>query len=198
MQVGRSYLLGSYRSHRTAFLCCDIQERVRNYVPNFDGAVEVSNKMARLHELMTDEHSVFLSTEHFPEKVGKLAKEIQLPAGSRVFDKFTPPMLTEEVRPFIFGDATHPRVDQVVLWGLETHVCVIQTANALAMEGIKVAVLVDGCGSQRQIEHDMAVLAMSRWENVLVSSTVSVVLQLIGEYPDVSKSIIQLLKFEKK
>ena len=42
---------------------------------------------------------------------------------------------------------------QVVLFGIETHICVSQTAHALIQEGYEVHVIRDACGSRSEMEY---------------------------------------------
>ena len=42
---------------------------------------------------------------------------------------------------------------QVVIFGIETHICVSQTTNALIQEGFEVSVIRDACGSRSELEY---------------------------------------------
>lgn len=62
-------------------------------------------------------------------------------------------MMTDEVREAL---AKIPERKDIILYGIETHVCVQQTAlDALAM-GYNVHVLADGCSSQREFDRSVA------------------------------------------
>ena len=45
---------------------------------------------------------------------------------------------------------------QVVVIGIETHICVHQTVDALLKKGYEVAVVLDACGSRKDYEHNYA------------------------------------------
>ncbi|GET86159.1 mitochondrial associated ribonuclease, putative [Leishmania tarentolae] len=176
----RSHLMQKFDSCRTIFMCCDIQEKLRDRISNFQAAVDVSNSMAAIHNALTPKHSTFVVTEQYPKGVGHIAKDIVLPEGTPVIEKLQPSMLVPEMMPYIDGDAARGilPVQQAVLWGHETHVCVLQTADELLSRNIRVAVLVDGCASQQQLDHDVAIQEMARWENLTLTTTISVLLQL--------------------
>ncbi len=55
-----------------------------------------------------------------------------------------------------FREAIAPGIESVVLGGLETHVCVAQTALDLLAEGLGVFVAVDAVASRHAIDHETA------------------------------------------
>jgi nicotinamidase-related amidase len=50
----------------------------------------------------------------------------------------------------------HLPTKQVILTGIETHVCVLQTANDLIQMGYEVHVVVDAICSRRRLDWEMA------------------------------------------
>lgn len=74
-------------------------------------------------------------------------------------------------------DATGRR--QVVLCGMETHICVAQTALALAGEGYQVQVAADACCSREPGSHDVA-LARMRGAGITVTVSESVMYEAVG------------------
>jgi len=69
---------------------------------------------------------------------------------------------------------------QVVLVGVETHVCLLQTALELLEEGKEVYVVADCVGSRREFERDVA-LARLRQEGVRIVTREMVVFEWLGE-----------------
>ena len=69
---------------------------------------------------------------------------------------------------------------QVVLVGIEAHVCVLQTALELVEEGKEVYVVADAVGSRRPYDRDVA-LARMRDEGVRVVTREMVVFEWLGE-----------------
>ncbi|EPY28085.1 hypothetical protein AGDE_10558 [Angomonas deanei] len=108
----------------------------------------------------------------------------------------TPSMLTKDVVDYLKSDGKEP-VQQVVLWGHETHVCILQTADALLQQNIRVAICLDGCSAQRKIDHDAAVLSMSRWDGLVFSTPIGILLQLTqGDASLMTKEMMRLAKPE--
>jgi len=69
---------------------------------------------------------------------------------------------------------------QVILAGVETHVCLLQTALELLEEGKEVYVVADGVGSRREFDRDMAIARM-RKEGVRIVTREMVVFEWLGE-----------------
>ncbi|KAJ3006054.1 UNVERIFIED_CONTAM: Isochorismatase domain-containing protein 1 [Siphonaria sp. JEL0065] len=82
--------------------------------------------------------------EQLPEKLGSIDNRIPLPeANCFKYSKATFSMLTPEV----VEKVEELKLDHVVLFGIESHVCVLQTALDLLDRGIGVTVIQDGVSS---------------------------------------------------
>ena len=71
------------------------------------------------------------------------------------------------------------RCTQVVITGMETHVCVAQTARDLMIEGFDVFVVADACLSRRKLDWRTGLQRM-RDTGVLVTTAEAVMFELIG------------------
>ncbi|EAN87195.1 putative ribonuclease mar1 [Trypanosoma cruzi] len=188
-----SRLLKHYGSCKTAFFCCDIQEKFMGRVANSANCVFVANRFAGLHTALGTAHSVYVVTEQYPKGLGATSADIRLPPDAHVFSKKRFAMLVPEVMPLV----DLPEVEQVVLWGFETHVCVLQTAAALLDMKKKVVIAVDGCGSQSQGDHCTAIQLMQSWsgDGCYVSTSESILMQLLKDASDpVFKTVAPLMK----
>ena len=95
------------------------------------------------------------ASEQAPAKLGGAAEPVAAalaeagvePAHKTTFGAAAAVRLTESV-----SDPRH----QVVLCGVETHVCVSQTALELLGAGYAVSVAADACGSRRAVDHAVA------------------------------------------
>ena len=110
-----------------------------------------------------------------PDKLGDVADDVAAalreadcaPAPKTAFGAAAVLKLTEAV-----SDARH----QVVLCGVETHVCVSQTALELMSAGYAVTVAADACGSRSDRDHGIA-LGRLRDEGVAVSTAEAVLFE---------------------
>ena len=136
---------------RTAVFVCDVQERFRTVIHGFDHCVHVSSMMLRAGKILGMPAVV---TEQYPERLGATVDELAPnldprapPVAKKLFS-----MITPEVDERLGG----MNRDQAVLMGLESHVCVFQTAMDLMARGWEVHVLVDGVSSQRPTDRAAA------------------------------------------
>jgi nicotinamidase-related amidase len=88
--------------------------------------------------------------------------------------------------------------DQVILVGIETHVCVLQTAHDLISRGFNVYVAVDAVGSRHVTDHNLAISRL-RDHGVVICSTESVVFELTesAESPEF-RAISQLVRSRER
>jgi len=100
-------------------------------------------------------------TEQSPTKLGATVAELRdvLPASSPVFAKTLFSMVTPEVEAFLTQNAA---IKQVMLLGIEGHVCVTQTSLDLLERGYEVHILADGTSSQRLTDREAGLMRMAQ------------------------------------
>jgi nicotinamidase-related amidase len=117
------------------------------------------------------------ATEQYAKGLGALAPEIRtlLPEGA-IGSKTKFSGVAAECL------AALPGADraQVVLVGVEAHVCLLQTALELLVEGKEVYVVADAVGSRRPFDRDVA-LARMRQEGVRIVTREMAVFEWLGE-----------------
>ena len=84
--------------------------------------------------------------------------------------------------------------NQIMLAGIETHICVRQTANALSEKGFDVSIIKDCCASRAESEH-LAGLDIMKQEGCLIKTTEMVLFELLqsAKHPNF-KDIQALIK----
>ncbi|KAJ1439650.1 Isochorismatase-like protein [Ochromonadaceae sp. CCMP2298] len=126
----------------TILFICDVQERFRPLIYNSETVI---SKCAFLSTSMHTLDIPCIVTEQYPKAFGKTVPEILLHPTTQVFEKKQFSMLTEEVRAALSSSGRR----QVVLCGIEGHVCVLQSAMELLDSGYEVHVVADAVSSQR-------------------------------------------------
>ncbi|MGR9071791.1 MAG: hydrolase [Gammaproteobacteria bacterium] len=133
-----------------------------------------------------------LLTEQYPAGLGPTAPTVaeKLPENSRVFDKTGFSCCDAEG----FCDALDETArKQVVLVGLEAHVCVLQTALELLQRGFLVHVAEDAVCS-RKPEHKFYALERMKQQGVTVTNYESILFEwLKGSHHPLFKEVIALL-----
>jgi nicotinamidase-related amidase len=159
-----------------ALVVVDIQEAFRNAIPDFAVVASRASMAVRGFQILG---VPVLVTEQYPKGLGKTAEEIQLVINDecRVFEKtaFSSCGAGEFV-----SYLEHLGARQIVICGLETHVCVNQTAHDLLDRGFDVHLLTDTVCSR--FEHDkQAGLAKMRSSGVVPSSIEMALFELMRD-----------------
>jgi nicotinamidase-related amidase len=161
-------------AHRSALLVIDAQEKVLPAIHDHERVVESLVWLIRAAQKIG---VPVAATEHCPKGLGHTVKEIRalLPDGA-VATKNHFSGVTAQCLPQLPG-AERP---QIVVIGVEAHVCVLQTALELIEEGKEVYVVADCVGSRREFDRDLA-LARLRQEGARIVSREMVVFEWLGE-----------------
>jgi isochorismate hydrolase len=160
---------------RAQLLIVDIQERLLPQITGHESVVAQAERMIRAAAAL--ELPVTVS-EQYPKGLGPTVPVIRAAAeGAARFEKMT----------FSFcGDAKcRERIaalsrPQVLLVGIETHVCVLQTALDLLEMHMTPYVLADAVGSRRPVDHSVA-LDLLRQAGAVVTTVESVIFRLVRE-----------------
>ncbi len=173
----------------------DIQARLAAAMSRREAVLVSANKLIRTAALVG---VPVIVTRQYPAGLGDvepLVREAVESAGGATdvrwadkmaFDCFREPAFTEAL------DATGRT--QLVIAGMETHICVVQTALAGLGAGLDVHVVGDGCCSRVDASHDSA-LARLRAAGATVTTTESVLYELVGEAgTDVFRALLRIVK----
>ncbi|XP_016950930.1 isochorismatase domain-containing protein 1 [Drosophila biarmipes] len=175
---------------KTLFLLCDVQEKFKPAIPLLGALIENTAKLLAAGKVF---QVPLVVTEQYPEKLGSTVCELDVKHACGNVPKTRFSMLVEPVRKKmtdIFGGK--PRT--AVLFGLETHVCVEQTAFDLVNEEIDVWLVADCCASRLNQDRDLA-LERLRHIGCTISTSESVIFNLLGDKDHKSfKEIAPLVK----
>ncbi|ORY52627.1 Isochorismatase hydrolase, partial [Rhizoclosmatium globosum] len=158
-----------------------------SHIHEYDAVIGIASKVEHLHSI----HS-----EQIPAKLGPTDPRLLplLPQGlTHTFSKSLFSMLTPEVTTKV----TELGINHVILLGIESHVCVLQTALDLLEKGIGVTVLKDAVSSVNRGEIEVA-LEQMRNAGAAVSTSESVLFQLMGSAEHPGFRAIQALLKETK
>lgn len=140
----------------------DVQERLAAAMPAAHVA-EVTRAATILIEAARLLGGRVVATEQYPQGLGRtlapiaaLLAEMKAPTVAKLaFSASDEPAFQRE----LVGEGATPRA--AVVLGMETHVCVFQTARELASRGLMVHVPIDGVASRRE-DHRAAGLSLCR------------------------------------
>lgn len=142
--------------NKCALVIVDFQEAFREMIPDF---AEISANITKIGTGFRILNLPIIVTEQYPKGLGNTAEEILkiLPTHFHCIEKTA--FSSCGASAFIEKlDATNTK--QVLLCGLETHICVNQTAHDLLNEGYDVHILVDAVGSRSPINKEIGLSKM--------------------------------------
>jgi nicotinamidase-related amidase len=141
---------------RTALVVIDMQDRFRGIIQDGEQVIAACSRLVRF--CLTLEIPVVV-TEHYPRGLGTTMAELQ-----QLFPSWAP---LEKITFSCCGDDGFTaaigglRRDQIVLCGIESHVCVYQTARDLLSQGHQVATANDAISARSATDREIGLRRMA-------------------------------------
>ncbi|EDO42007.1 predicted protein [Nematostella vectensis] len=166
--------LGKLAADSTAFLLCDMQEKFRPSIRYFPEIIKVAQRMVTAGNIMK---IPIIATEQYPKGLGSTVSEIDTSTfEDKIFPKTVFSMVIPEVEEQL---KTMSNIKSIVLFGIETQVCILQTTLDLLERNYEVHVLADGCSSRTMVER-MYALDRLRDCGAYITTSESVLFMLLG------------------
>lgn len=133
----------------SALVIIDIQDRL---VQASKYGMEVAQNMTKVAKTASILDIPIIVTEQYPAGLGQTVAELKETFNHNTF-------LTEKtsfsamLEPTFKEKITSLNKKQIIIGGIETHICVLQTAADLINEGYEVYVLKDACASRNKKEY---------------------------------------------
>ena len=166
-------------SAKSQLLIVNVQEKLIKAMPKNDRDLMVSN-ICRLVQTSRSLDIPIVVSEHYSKGLGETVPEIMqhLPSGTVAKDKLTfscctAPGFEEEL-------GRDEKRKQIVIVGLEAHICVLQTAAGLQQWGYQAFVVEDAICSRNASHRDNAIARM-RQGGVQISNSESVAFEWMGD-----------------
>jgi len=173
----------------TGLLIIDIQERI-NAVMKFRDRV-VKNTVKLINGFKILGVPIFI-TEQYRQGLGPTEKPI--------LDALSQPGIVEKLNfsccaalP-LMQQLRAGKIQQLVVCGIETHVCVLQTCVDLLAEGFQVHLVIDAISSRRKLDHEAGIDRMEQ-AGVILTTTETALFELLERAGTSEfKQVSQLLK----
>ena len=153
-----------------ALLIIDAQEKLITSIKNKELILGNINKLIE-SSLILRVHQYF--TEQNPEKLGSTIQSITKDKQITSYSKMSFSCI--ECKGLI-RDIESKNIKNLVLCGIETHICVQQTAIDLKNRGINIVVPIDAVGSRYSIDHETALRRLA-YAGVIITSTESIIFE---------------------
>ena len=172
---------------RAALVVIDVQEGFRKAVPDFE---QVAKATATLIEGAEAIGIPIVVSEQYPKGLGETAPEVSehLPDGTEPLDKVV--FSAADAQGFDLGGR-----DQALVCGIETHVCVNQTALDLLGSGVEVHVAEDAVGSRTE-ENKRVGLHKMEQAGAVLTSVETALFELLGQAGTDEFKLVQKLILE--
>jgi len=170
----------AYRQN-AALVVVDLQDRLVAAMPEKARVFEATALLVRVATIVG---VPIIVTRQYPRGLGDLAPEVSAlvseaqSAGADVvqLDKVTFDCFGEEE----FGAAVAGTGrSQLIIAGMESHICICQTALAAVRNGFDVHVVADACCSRNSSNHDAALTRIAH-SGAVVTTSESVAYELVG------------------
>ena len=177
---------GRLEADRTALIVIDVQEGFRHAIPDFERVAMATATLLGGAEAIG---IPIVISEQYPKGLGETVPEVadHLPEGTQRLQKLI--FSAAEAEGFDLGGR-----DQALICGVETHVCVNQTALDLLASGIEVQIAEDAVGSRSEENKRVGLHKMER-AGAVMTSVETALFELLGragtdEFKRVQKLIL--------
>lgn len=162
------------KSNQTALLIIDIQERILPVINNNQMIVENTIKLIKGFKILG---LPIYFTEQYPKGLGPTLKSITEELGTlKPFDKMS---FSCSGAGDLFDEFRKKNLSQIVVCGIEAHVCVQQTVLDLIENNIQVNLCTDAISSRKENDYNTALDRM-RHHGAEVTTTESVLFELLN------------------
>ncbi|KAG6797479.1 isochorismatase domain-containing protein 2 [Apis mellifera caucasica] len=144
---------------KTVLLICDVQEKFAKAMYEFGKITQNSVKLINALKLLNVPTIV---SEQNPKALGKTIPEFDISGAKGPFEKTQFSMCIPEINKELSTICSGQKPDSIILIGIETHVCIENTAIDLRQNGYEVHTVADCCTSRTQEDRLLALERMKR------------------------------------
>ena len=172
---------------KSTLLVIDFQERL---VPVIDDYSSVGQNIARLNQSAQLFGVPRIVSEQYPKGLGSTVSNLEMTDANR----FEKSMFSCREKGELFAEVADGGRSQLIVTGIEAHICVAQTCLDLLSTGFQVYLVVDAIGSRKRLDHQTAVARMTQFGAIPIT-TESVMFEWCETSRDEHfKTISQLVK----
>lgn len=171
-------------------LIIDIQDRLLNAVFDKTLLENRANIIAKAAGIL---NIPVIVTEQYPKGLGYTISSLKESLGenAKYFEKTAFSALdNNEIKEAIKMEGKK----QIILFGIETHICVNQTAYALLEEGYEVHIIRDACGSRSELEYSAGLSRMKDNGAHIITAEIALFEWLKGARNPKFKEVQSLIK----
>ncbi|MDO4231880.1 MAG: isochorismatase family protein [Lautropia sp.] len=157
-----------------AMVLVDYQTKLMPVIHDADAVLQEARFLAKVASLL---EVPVVGTEQYPERLGGNDEELKALC-AQTFDKLSF-SAARDGRLLQYLKTLTPAVSQVILGGVESHICLLQTALELQDAGLQCFVVPSACGSRKPEDHQLAMQRLQQ-AGVVLASAESVAFEWLG------------------
>jgi isochorismate hydrolase len=176
------------KPEKSALLIIDIQERILPVINNHQLVVDNTLKLIKGFKVLG---LPIYFTEQYPKGLGPTTRSILEELGDiKPFDKMS---FSCSGAGELFNEFKKKNLSQIVVCGIEAHVCVQQTVLDLEENNIQVNLAADAVSSRKEMDYRIALERMKDHE-VEITTTESILFELLNvcgtpQFKEISKLV---------
>jgi len=180
--------IGIIDKEKTAFVLVDIQEKFIPVIYGIEELIKNSNLLIKSAQILK---MPILVTEQYPKGLGKTSEKIKLSKDFKIFEKVA--FSAFGCKNFV-KKINELELDTLIIFGIETHVCILQTALDLLNNNFEVHVVEDATSSRTLLNKRICIERM-RQSGAFIVSTEMILFQLMKKADIIHfKEISELIK----
>ena len=159
----------------SVLIIIDIQEKLVNAAFNGQALKKRASVLAKAANIL---NIPTIITEQYPTGLGLTINEIKDTLNTNNSNYFEKIEFNAFSNVTLLNELKAKNRKQIILAGIETHICVRQTANELLKAGFDVSLAKDCCGSRSEDEH-IAGLNIMKQEGCYIKTTEMILFELL-------------------
>ena len=154
-----------------ALIVIDIQEKIIKPIFNKDSITKNIKKLIDAYQIL--EENIFVSEQN-PFKLGKTIPELLPKGGFKKIEKMEFSLTNKQE---FLKELKNKKITNLIVCGIETHVCIQQTVLDCLQKGFEVVLISDAMGSRNRSDHEIALQRMTH-KGAILTTTESIIFEL--------------------
>ena len=154
-----------------ALLIIDIQEKIIRPIFNKDSIIKNIKKLINAYQIL--EENIFISEQN-PIKLGGTIPELLPKDEFKKIEKMA--FSVAKIENFL-KELQNKKISNLIVCGIETHICVQQTVLDCLQKGFEVIIVSDAMSSRNRKDHEIALQRMIQ-SGAILTTTESIIFEL--------------------
>jgi len=154
-----------------ALLIIDVQEKIIRAIFDKDSITKNIKKLIDAYQIL--EENIFVSEQN-PLKLGATIPELLPQNAFKKIEKME--FSLANIKEFL-KELKNKKVTNLIVCGIETHICIQQTVLDCVKKGFEVIIVSDAMSSRNRVDHEIALKRMVQ-QGAILTTTESIIFEL--------------------